>query len=790
MFAALDITQPGALLIATIALWAIDAHLRARRARSLRPAVAAGAAVVAAVVLGACGAVIADVALLVLALVGGLRLLVSLTRLDMRFPTGLRGAYALRALALLVLLILVARPVCRRTEFAWQRPVLAVLLDHSGSMAVRDPGPDGGTLPSRTERFAAAVRDASGTIRTLSERFDMRVFAFRARAEATDDWAITSAGGLTSLSAALHSAGELRSETLEAPAAVVLVTDGAETVADTAAVRAAAADLAGRQIPLLIAGVGPIGDASPLIEIEPLAAPPTVRVRDLLRLDVAFRAQGCRGHALRLELVWNDRVAESATVQIENSPARIERAIELAPPGPGAQRLTARVTLPPALGETTFAESTVVEVTDERVRVLIVERAPQTESAFIARALSGDTRFETARRFLFDARSGSMARSIEAEAWSGFDVVILGRIGSDLPPTALDALAQAVERRRVGVALVGGRELLAARQYLESALASLSPAALVSQPASTELEVAFEPTTDGERHPMLAGLAGWSALPPLRVGVSLGETKPAAVVLARGPDGAPLLVAQNYGGGRTLAATWESTWPWSLASDAGAELHKRFWRQLVAWLANRQPQAWIIADQGEYPLAALASGDRHVRISAGFSGGDASQQASRAFVAQIAIRPAGGGDDAWQPLAARAGENRWAAEWPAPGAGRAAAAGDYELRLRLAGAGEPNALTATTRFSVLADDLERRPPTANLALLRELAKQGASPGSRYVDIADLGGLLEPLASEDRRRRIASVQRDDVVATRAGLLLAIVSATLTLEWIVRRRAGAA
>ena len=75
---------------------------------------------------------------------------------------------------------------------------------------------------------------------------------------------------------------------------------------------------------------------------------------------------------------------------------------------------------------------------------------------------------------------------------------------------------------------------------------------------------------------------------------------PGAVVLAdAGPD-KPLLVAADYGEGRVMAFAGDSTWRWWMHGFESA--HKRFWRQVVLWLAQKdqaqEGNVWIRLPSG------------------------------------------------------------------------------------------------------------------------------------------------------------------------------------------------
>ena len=299
----------------------------------------------------------------------------------------------------------------------------------------------------------------------------------------------------------------------------------------------------------------------------------------------------------------------------------------------------------------------------------------------------------------------------------------------------------------------------------------------------------------------------WQELPPLGGAATLGRPKPAALVLATDENERPLLVAHEAGRGRCLIAAWESTWPWALASDTGHTVHQELWRQMVIWLANRRPRAWVLTDQPQYAEAALASGEVAVEINAGISGLDlALGNAPDATVqAAMTLRPA---DQAKQPDAAmsikleRRGDT-WVARLPdLAGQTQAPTAGTYVLEFfarvirqtpgvdAAQAAALEQEFTARTRFSVLVELLEQRAPNANLPLLHAAAERTGGCGGRYVKLAELPGLLQDLADKDQRQRVATPVRHDLVASDPWGLLAWLVLLLGVEWAVRKRCGLA
>ena len=129
----------------------------------------------------------------------------------------------------------------------------------------------------------------------------------------------------------------------------------------------------------------------------------------------------------------------------------------------------------------------------------------------------------------------------------------------------------------------------------------------------------MRPTLIGQLHFALrlaagreANAAAWEKLPPLDgVNTSSATVARDAVVLADAGEDKPLLVSQNYGDGRVLAFAGDSTWHWWMRGfDELRAEHKRFWRQIVLWLAKKdESQEGSVWDQARTaPLRARAAG--------------------------------------------------------------------------------------------------------------------------------------------------------------------------------------
>lgn len=736
-------------------------------------------------------------------------------------PKDARRCALARTVAWIALILIVAGPGWNWFDVEWEKPVAVIISDQSQSMSIVDPGA-GETRAARANRALSA---SGAALRQLAERYDLRFLALSDVPHDASDAQVNPGAPITPLAITLRQAAQMRGSDSAAPAAVVLISDGAENAGEPQVVRDAATELAAQRTALLAAGAGLPPGKAPSLFLDPLLLPARISPREQLSVPVTLRAAGCDGRKIHVEARWSDAaVAAQVEVPIEHGPAPVRHDFSLKPPEAGVQTITVRAVLPAELGGGVAERSAVVDVRDDRIHVLWLGSGPRQEAAFALRALRGDPQFEIDPRFA--GAGAGRADAADLPAWKLYDVVILDDVpAARLDRNALDALVTAVTEDGVGLLLSGGAALFHNGFFSESDLRDVSPTAFVRN-APRELTTPFVPTEAGLRHPVLisshdgeadlALAAGrWKNLPALVGGVRLGAPKPLAVVLAEDGQNHALLAVHDAGRGRCAAAGWAGTWPIALASDDGLAAHRLLWRQLVSWLANRKPAAWVSVDQPRYSAAALQRGRLQVAIRAGVAG--IPDEAWRRRVAaarftlemrrklpasQSAPSTAASGGATWTIPMQRRGDEAFAelprdlrlTDW--------IAAAEFELNLTISPPDVPTSagstadrtalagLTARTSFRVESVELEFREPTANLALLREAAELTAEHGGRFVEIDALPELLRDLAANDRRQRIERPQRYAAVDHLSGWLWGIAVGALAYEWSLRRRAGQA
>ena len=695
----------------------------------------------------------------------------------------------LHTLAWLIVLLLLGRPACDRTVIEWDRPLLVVLLDQSESMGLSDDPVPPASGRTRADRVNAALAAAAHLLNPLHELYDVRTLPVGdvppTAAHAAEDWHIRPTAPFTPLADTLRAAATLRSGSGQPPATVLVVSDGAENVAEPGALPAAAEALAALGTPLHALGVGPEPGRGPRIEVAPLAVPARVGLRDTLRATVHADVLGYAGRTAHLDLIWNETITATHAVDLPRDLMRLATTLTATPPAPGVHRLSARV----RVGDDAATVSTLVEVVVEQARVVFIERSPSPDFAFALRALPAETDFQAQRRLL-----GTPGTERLADACTSADVVVLGRLTADVTAADHATLLEAVVERGVGVFLAGGIDLLGDAGSRPSPLDIMLPAEPPRERSLSPTPVRVTLAPAGARHPIFArqtptdAAEPWPALPPLSAAMLFGPPKPAAVVLAVDERNRPLLIAQDLGRGRVLAAAWEELWPWALASDAGHALHTRFWRQAITWLANRRPTACVVTDQPRYSSAALTGGRQRVRIRAGLSVPPETDRPDADRPPRLSLRSPGSESLTDVPL--RADGPAWVAELPLRG--EPLPAGTYELRFSapLAGGGAATAteLTAAARFEVDEVSVELQPPTADLAALAAAADRTRPLGGSYRPVEGLPELLSELTRVDRRRRLERTVRAEWLTSDPWGLFGWLTTLLSAEWILRRRCG--
>ncbi len=708
------------------------------------------------------------------------------------------GLTALRAGVIALVLMLMLRPTLVYTETTRQAATLVVLVDRSRSMSVRD-------MLQGKSRWAAlqeALEAASPGLRQIARDFELRAYAFDRTAQrlSTDGGTIPlpeePAGEQTAIGAVLEEV--LRQEAGKRLLGALLLSDGAQRAYppfDTPPQTAASA-LRRLGYPMYTFPFGQsrgLGQAQD-VAVTKLLSSPTVFVKNRLSVGGEVRADGYVNRTLPVRLLFESEpgkmeVVAQQDLQVTTGGQLLPVELEFTPQLPGEYKLTLEV--PPQPGElvtTNNQRSTFVNVLPGGLSVLYLEGSLRVEQRFLRRALdaSPDIQVDYVR---IDAerpetRPGDLAERFKP---GKYQVVILG----DLDSTAftegeMNQLADSV-RRGTGLMMLGGFHSFGPGGYATTPLAPVLPVGMdrfsrqqfdapIREDAHVPGPIQMMPTPLGLGHFALllsadrrANQAAWAKLPPLEGANKLERRllKPGAVELAAAGD-APLLVAHTYGAGRAMAFAADSTWRWWMQGFDNE--HKRFWRQIVLWLARKdqsiEGNVWVRLERRQFAPA------ERVEFTVGAQAATGEPLRDARFEARLI-----GPDGTDQPLdlvrqdAEMQGSIR-----------DAKAAGDYAIEVTAMHDGQPLG-SARARFLVFEQDLELDNPGADVVTMQSLA---SLTGGESLAPEELPALIRRLATETEDLLVERETKRSLWDTWSTFLLLV--GLLSAEWFLRKRWG--
>ena len=710
-----------------------------------------------------------------------------------RILLGVLRAFVMASLAALLfhLVLRVPQPQ-QRSVFT------AVVVDDSRSMRIPDAGEQGAPRKTRLEAahdilgaVEAEGADAqNGLINELSGICPVKLFKFSATGAKIDRVAdVTGSGARTSLFAGLNVVGRhLRNVPV---AAVVLVTDGADNAGGELLELARHMKLQDR--PIYCVG---LGDPTPPADYEVLRiqAPRQVRANSSVDVYATIRASG---YDAPFHVLLHRNKEELAKIPVtpvaDVDVYRIRLTFQADQKGPQ----TYTVQVPPAADEVIVdnnAQSFPLTVTDNRLPVLYLEGSPREEYRFLRRALFRDKDFRIVSILRVGGPKGFLLQGAEpedgldegfpdsAEKLARFEAIILGDIEADyLGPKKLALIESFVRKHGRGFAMLGGVNSFNLGGYQGTAIERMLPVTLPGPEVGYKrLEFKIVLSEVGYKHPIMQQSPNplfnrniWSKAPPLIGYNPIAAVKPGAQVLAaNSKTGEPVVVAQNYGAGRSAAFTSGGSWYWQMARAKEDELHERFWKQMVRWLAVGAKAKLTVELNKD-----LFAPDESVQIQATVLDATLNPDDS-ATVTALVTDPFNTDPQTLPMRSLLTGQGLYAVGFDP------ADVGDYAIEVT-AELADGTKMSATTTFSVGETLEEFRDPAQKIELLREIA---AASGGAYLSAdqaRDIPGLIERRVQQMKTDQMEHEHKD---LWDTPLLFVLLVGALTIEWAVRRRAG--
>jgi uncharacterized membrane protein len=705
----------------------------------------------------------------------------------------LRGARAVVLWALetglaALLLLLLWQPAISVAALKPQQNIVAVVVDDSRSMAIKDAGSSMNT--GRLEDAKRILND--GLLRNLSARFQVRLYRMSSDVSRVNGLhQLSAAGPATRIGPGLN---QLAAESATLPiGAVVLLTDGADNSGGVD--RDTVAALRARRLPVSAIGFGK-DRLDRDVELESLNAPSKALANSRLEAQVSLRQSGFGGARATLTMLAGGSVVASREIVMKGSGQQIEN-LEFNAGAGGVKNL--EVKLNPLPGEENLDNNRltrVLSVDDSKRHILYVEGEPRWEYKFLRRAVEDDPALQvasilrTTQNKLYrqgiasptDLAQGFPNKPEELFAYQG---LILGSVETAFfTTTQQEMIKQFVDRRGGGVLFLGGPSSLSDGGYANPPFGDLLPVTLPQRKNTFSRDLVEAELTDAGRQSLICRIdedatksaEHWKILPYLANYQDAGTAKPGAVVLANVNTAGkklPLLVTENYGRGRSAVFATGGTWRWKMQQPKEDTSQPVFWRQLLRWLVTPTPSHVVastplpvLSDTGNVRLRAEVRNADYlpapdVQVTARIVGPDGSSETK-------VLRP--------EPLE----EGTYSVDW------NAAKPGSYVAEISAKRAGSKAAeedlgsdVVTFRREDGVAENFHHQ---QNRELLQRLAEE---TGGHYYQPQDAGRLADSIAYSEAGitgRETKDLWDMPVVFFAAIMLRAS-------EWLLRRKWGA-
>jgi len=542
--------------------------------------------------------------------------------------TGLRpmAIWLLETGMIAVILFLLWHPALSVATLRPQQNVVAVLVDDSRSMALKDAG--------GTRIDAAKAVLASGLLKGLGDRFQVRLYKFGKEPER-----IANLTQVTATAPASRIGDTLERVMAEASSlplgAIVMLSDGADNAGGIDLQTIAA--IRRQRIPVHTIGFGrehPDRDVEVVDAVVPARALPQSK----LTATVTLQSYGLSGSKARVSIRDSGRVLASQEVALA-SDGQLQSQTLVFNGGDAGPR-TLEIGVEPVAGEENTQNNKVtrlVNVQARKPRILYIEGEPRWEFKFSRRALDDYKEIElvsilrTTQNKLY--RQGTPdppeAHELEegfpskAEDLFRYDALMIGSVEANyFTPTQQQLIHDFVDRRGGGLLFMGGRATMSDGGYPSVPLLNdLVPTRLPEGKGTFHRDFTGQELTPEGGQSVICrldddparNLEHWKRMPQMANYQEVGEKKPGATVLLEstpaGKRKIPLLVIQNYGRGRTMLFATGGSWRWKMWTDHADRTQPIFWQQVFRYLVSDSP-GQVVATT---PKSVLAD-DTHVPV--------------------------------------------------------------------------------------------------------------------------------------------------------------------------------
>ena len=420
-----------------------------------------------------------------------------------------------------------------------------------------------------------------------------------------------------------------------APSAVLLMTDGQNTDDESLT---QAAELAARKgTPIFVVG---LGDPEPPrdLALSDLLVDDVAFVDDLIRFQAKLTSKGYAGQEVTIKLGQKAGDPDDPAAPVQHlesirvvAPADNEvKPIEIGyrPKQTGSIAYVIEIEPKPREIQSDNNKITrVIDVRKQKLKVLLADGEPRYEYRYLKNFLERDETIDlnvvlisSDPEYSVQDRSAIPTFPTSKEEIFAYDVIIFGDVDpSFLTPSQTSNLVEFVTTKGGGLLFVAG-ESFDPISYRATPLEILLPVETTDarDPATTGGNIKpFRPrlTAEGRSNPIFrlgedeaSSMQIWDNLPELYWYLEAPHKKPTALALAEHPDAVgadgpiPLVLTQFVGTGKTMYTAFDGSWRWRMR--VGDRYFGRYWIQTIRYLARSklmgQKQAEVSTDRKRY----------------------------------------------------------------------------------------------------------------------------------------------------------------------------------------------
>lgn len=720
-------------------------------------------------------------------------------------PMSRRTLVGLRLATALALIFAMYRPAVTFQDEDDETAVVVLMTDVSRSMTTKD-GPGGTT---RRQHLLETLAESKTQLDKLKEEVDFRQFDFSTSLEPVESQSETADGVQTAMGANLKAIiDEMQGLKL---AAVFLHGDGAQRAVKPVDLdpRVPARKLGQEGVPIYTTPYGATNSAENVIDlaIDDLNIDPVVFEKKSVPVRARVRASGVAGREFVARLLIENRSGKKLGEPGEMLPipqSSTNKTVIPLKTSANNETMTVEFVFSPELAGEVKVGVEVVPLDDE----VLLRNNQRTTLTTVRKGGLKVAYFDVLRNELKFIRGLNQSEKIQVDfqlvlsgkfqgrtqinpEWfrpGAYDVYMIGDVPADVFGNELLQQLSLRIQEGSGLLMLGGYHSFGQGGYAGTAIENVLPVAMkqservepgrIDQSQHIFGDIKLRPTSAGLRHYVMSIDASdknsqrWLSLPPLS-GVNRLEPRNDFVeVLAETEAGEPVLMAIEPGRARVVAFGADETYLWAMSGNH--EIHQRFWRQMILWLAHKEfdtdQPVWVRVDprnfapQTSVPIQFGARNEKGQPITDANFKVTVQTPTGETKTVPVQRSPDGGVSEF--------------VETEAPG--------DYWVRVEATKDGTVVGLAALTRFIVDERDLELDNPAADPNLLDEISRATAeTTDGQLIPPEKFRSFLEDFLKREAWK--TGFQK----TTRLNLwdgwpFLLIFMTLLTVEWLLRKR----